>query len=169
MILYDVSDLHHIYTNTNNGLSTCEIGNAFRSKIIRSIAGVAASMGTKLFFIFFKPLFILEGMSSVSAILAPYYHPLAETALAYHAELVALTIALGNGLLAPPAGDVIGCIALGNIGEGLVTSQHYGISCYFIELQVMQQLDIGSEYPVHEVLGNECRCFVHEADCCDDC
>lgn len=64
------------------------------SKVFRSEAGMSTAMGAELFFILSEPFLILDGMSTVSAILAPDDHALAERALADNTEFVALAVAL---------------------------------------------------------------------------
>lgn len=126
-----------------------------------------ASMRTELLLIFSEPFLVLGRVAAVSAVLAPYHHPLAETALADDTQLVAFAVALRNGFLAPPTGDVVAGIALGDVSEHFVLGHHDGVSCDLVHLEVVEQLDVGQEDLVHEVFGNEGGVFVHEADGCD--
>jgi hypothetical protein len=70
------------------------------------------AMRTELLLILSKPFFILNGMPTVSAILAPYHHSFTETTLTNHAELIAFAVSLGDGFLAPAASYDVAGVAL---------------------------------------------------------
>ena len=89
-------------------------------------------MRTKLLLILSEPLLILESMSSMAAVLAPNHHPLTQAPLTDHAQLVASAVALGNRLLAPPAGDVVSSIDLRVRREGLVAGLKDGVGCHLV-------------------------------------
>lgn len=124
-------------------------------------------MRAELLLIFSEPFLVLGGVAAVAAVLAPYHHALTEAALTNDAQLVAFAVALGNGFLAPSTGDVVAGVALGDVSKHLVLGHHDGVCCDFVHLEVVEQLDVRQEDLVHEVLGNEGRAFVHEADGCD--
>lgn len=128
-----------------------------------------ASVWTELLLIFSEPFFVLCSMSTVTAILAPNDHALAETALAYNTQFVAFAVALGNGFLAPSTRDVVAGVALGDICEHFILGHHDGVCCDFVHLEVVKELDVREEDLVHEVLGNQGGVFVHETDGCDHC
>lgn len=125
-------------------------------------------MRTELLLIFSEPFLVLGRVATVPAVLAPYHHPLTETSLANDTQLVAFAVSLRNGFLAPSTRDVVAGVALGDVSEHLVLGHHDGVCCDFVHFEVVEELDVGQEDLVHEVLGNEGGVFVHEADGCDN-
>lgn len=128
-----------------------------------------APVGTELLLVFSEPLLVLRRVSAMSAVLAPNHHAFAETAFADDAQLVAIAVTLRDGFLAPPAGNVVAGVALGDVREHLILGHHDGVGCDLVHLEVVEELDIGQEDLVHEVFGDEGGAFVHEADGGDHC
>ena len=160
MILYDLSAFHQlIYQHSINITLIYTIFNrynryTFSAKIIGSEAAMPAAVGTQLFLILFEPFFILEGMTTMAAIFAPNDHPLTQASLANDTQFVAFAVALGDGLLAPPTGDVICRVPFSNVCKCLAFSHQDGICSDFIQFEVVEKLDVRSEYLMHEFLWN---------------
>ena len=124
----------------------------FSTKIIGSETSMPAAMGTKLFLILFEPFLVLECMTTMTAIFAPNDHPLTQASLTNHAQLVAFAVAFGDGLLAPPTGDVVRSVPFSNISECFTFCHQDGICSHLIQFEVVEKLDVRSEYLMHELL-----------------
>ena len=111
-----------------------------------------AAVGAQLFLILFEPFLVLEGETTMAAIFAPNDHPFTQASLANDTQFVAFAVAFGDGLLAPPTGDVISSVPFSNICKCLAFCHQDGIRSHLIELEVVEKLYVWSEYLMHELL-----------------
>ena len=138
-------------------------------KIISSETAVSTAVRTQLLLILPEPFLVLEGMTTVTAIFAPNDHPFTQATFANHAKFVAFAIAFGDGLFTPSTGDVVCSVSLSDISESFGFGHEDGVGCNLVEFEVVEKLNVGREYLMNELLGNERGRLAHETDSCYHC